>query len=48
MTEAVPVKVLVIEDDLKLAALLRKGLEASGHVVDNAHHDGDAHLPEHI
>lgn len=30
-------KILVIEDDLKLSALLKRGLEKVGHVVETAH-----------
>jgi DNA-binding response OmpR family regulator len=33
-------KVLIVEDDHKLAALLRRGLSADGHAVD-VEHDGD-------
>jgi DNA-binding response OmpR family regulator len=36
------VKILVLEDDRKLAALVRKGLEAQGFAVDFCHHGDDA------
>ena len=35
------VKILIVEDDLRLAAVLRRGLRETGHVVD-VEHDGDA------
>ncbi len=38
---AVVVKILVIEDDVRLAEVLRRGLRESGHVVD-VEHDGEA------
>lgn len=34
-------KILVIEDEKKIAAFVRKGLEASGFVVDVSHHGDD-------
>jgi DNA-binding response OmpR family regulator len=34
-------KILVLEDDVKLAGLLKRGLTGAGHVVD-AEHDGEA------
>ena len=34
-----PMKILVIEDDTKLAALIRRGLAESGHIID-LEHDG--------
>lgn len=37
-----PVKVLVAEDDRKIAALVRKALEAAGFVVDACHDGTDA------
>ncbi len=38
-----PVKILVLEDDKKLAGLVRKGLEAQGFTVDFCDHGDDAH-----
>jgi DNA-binding response OmpR family regulator len=35
------VKILVIEDEKKIAAFIRKGLEASGFVVDVSHHGNE-------
>jgi len=37
-----PVKVLVAEDERKIAAMVRKGLEAAGFVVDVCHDGNDA------
>ena len=37
-------KVLVVEDEKKIAAFIRKGLEAQGFVVDHCHHGDDAYL----
>ncbi len=34
-------KVLVIEDERKIASFIRKGLEAEGFVVDSSHHGDD-------
>lgn len=36
-----PVRILIVEDDPRLADVVRRGLEESGHVVD-IEHDGDA------
>ncbi len=35
-------RVLVVEDEAKMAALIRRGLTADGHVADVAAHGGDA------
>lgn len=37
------VKVLLIEDEKKIASFIRKGLEAQGFVVDVAHHGDDGY-----
>ncbi|MCP5533728.1 MAG: response regulator transcription factor [Akkermansiaceae bacterium] len=37
-------KVLVIEDEKKIASFIRKGLEAQGFVVDVCHHGDDGYL----
>lgn len=37
------VKILVIEDEKKIASFVRKGLEAQGFVVDVAHHGDDGY-----
>jgi two-component system, OmpR family, response regulator len=37
------VKILVVEDEKKIAALLRKGLQAQGHVVDVSHHGDEGY-----
>ncbi|MCF8564919.1 response regulator transcription factor [Alicyclobacillus tolerans] len=34
-------KILVVEDDVRLASLVRRGLEADGHVIENAYTAGD-------
>jgi two-component system, OmpR family, response regulator len=36
-----PVKILVVEDEKKIASFVRKGLEAQGFVVDVSHHGDD-------
>jgi two-component system OmpR family response regulator len=36
-----PVKILVVEDERKIASFVRKGLEAQGFVVDVSHHGDD-------
>jgi two-component system OmpR family response regulator len=38
------VKILVIEDEKKIAAFIRKGLEAAGFVVDACHHGDEGFL----
>ena len=38
MSHWLSVKVLIIEDEKKIASFIRKGLEAAGFVVDAAHH----------
>jgi two-component system, OmpR family, response regulator len=39
-----PVKILVIEDEKKIASFIRKGLEATGFVVDMSHHGDEGFL----
>ena len=36
-------KVLVIEDEKKIASFIRKGLEAEGFVVEVSHHGDDGY-----
>jgi DNA-binding response OmpR family regulator len=36
-----PVKILVVEDEKKIASFVRKGLEAQGFIVDVSHHGDD-------
>jgi len=39
-----PVKILVVEDERKIASFLRKGLEAQGFVVDVSHHGDEGFI----
>jgi two-component system, OmpR family, response regulator len=36
-------KILVVEDEKKIAAFIRKGLQAQGHVVDVSHHGDEGY-----
>jgi len=44
LEQITPVKVLVIEDEKKIASFIRKGLEAQGFVVDVAHRGDEGYI----